>query len=796
MSDSNIAGGILPVSIGSPLNSIDPDNIESIEVLKDADATAIYGSRGSNGVVLITTKKGSSDKISIAVQSTTSVSSVSKYMDLMNTEQYLRMRRDAFANDGVTTYPTNAYDVNGTWDPDRYTDWQREFIGGTAISQNTQFSLSGGANRTTFVFSANNRKDGTVFPGDFGYRKNNFMVGINHASKNEKMSIQMNVQKANQKNKLMVYDLSTYNFLAPNAPALYDSEGSLNWENNTYTNPLAKLNERYTSQNDDFIGRILLNYNITKSVKFNLSGGFNQMNSEESRVTPSSVNSPHLNVDSSVSSLTRTNAALKSWIIEPSVSWSKHGKKARWEGVLGATMEERNLSGFGLQASNFTSDALIDNAANAATLKILKDTETLYKYAAVYGRLNVTYLDKYIVNLTGRRDGSSRFGPENRFANFGAVGAAWLFTREKLFEENSWFNFGKLRASYGIAGSDLIGDYQYLNTYGISVNNYDGISGLEPLRLYNPNFSWESNKKLEAALELEFFNGRVAPSVSWYRNRSSNQLVAIPLPGTAGFGSVQGNFNATVENSGWEFTLRTTNISTNDFQWSTSFNLSIPDNKLIAFPNLKESTYADLYEVGHSLYLRKLYNFLGVNKETGLYEVEDVNKDGVINNDDRISLVEVGTKYFGGLGNHISYRKWSLDFLWQFTRQNGYTADYYRGILGNANNALAYMQDYWSPENTDARYQKPSTGANTQAVQAFQRYRSSNGIVTDKSFIRLKSVQLMYAFKWESKKIDVNIFAQGLNLFTITKYQGIDPESVSGFLPPLKTFAFGVNVKF
>src|SRR5690606_21053751 len=114
------------------------------------------------------------------------------------------------------------------------------------------------------------------------------------------------------------------------------------------------------------------------------------------------------------------------------------------------------------------------------------------------------------------------------------------------------------------------------------------------------------------------------------------------------------------------------------------------DNKLIAFPNLKESTYADLYEVGHSLYLRKLYNFLGVNKETGLYEVEDVNNDGVINNDDRTSLVEVGTKYFGGLGNHISYRKWSLDFLWQFTKQNGYTADYYRGILGNANNALAY----------------------------------------------------------------------------------------------------------
>src|SRR5690606_24109556 len=279
--------------------------------------------------------------------------------------------------------------------------------------------------------------------------------------------------------------------------------------------------------------------------------------------------------------------------------------------------------------------------------------ESLYRYTAVFGRFNYTHHDRYILNLTGRRDGSSRFGVNNRFANFGAVGAAWLFSREKFMENSSWISFGKLRASYGIAGSDLIGDYQYLNTYAVDYDKYDGNIALYPVKLFNPDFSWEKTKKSEVALEMEFFNGGVAATVTHYRNRSSNQLVGIPLPGTTGFGRVQANLNATVQNTAWEFTLKTRNVSSKNFKWFTDVNLSIPKNRLIAFPNLEESTYANQYVVGQPVTVKKVYGYLGVDKETGLYQFEDVNNDGVINADDRKTLVNIGVRYFGGINNHF-----------------------------------------------------------------------------------------------------------------------------------------------
>src|SRR5690606_13465556 len=534
-----------------------------------------------------------------------------------------------------------------------------------------------------------------------------------------------------------------------------------------------------------------------ENLNISLNGGMFENTLNEVRTTPSTIYNPSLNRTSAESILHTADSKRSGWIVEPKLAWDFTGKFGKVDALIGATFEERKQEAFSLQAGNFTSNDLIFNVANAGIKMILYDTESRYRYMAAFARLNYTLKDRYILNVTGRRDGSSRFGPDKRFGNFGAVGAAWLFSREKLFDDSSWLNFGKLRMSYGLAGSDLIGDYQYLNTFGISRYKYDGISGLEPIRLFNPDFSWETNKKIEAALELEFFKGRLASSVSWYRNRSSNQLVGIPLPSTTGFPSVNANLNATVENQGWEFVLRSSNIKKQDFQWQSSFNISIPKNKLIAFPNLENSTYAHRYEVGLPTSIVKLYKYIGINKESGLYEVEDVNNDGVINVEDRQSKVNLGTTLFGGLNNSFRYRNWNIDFTWMFVKQRVYSPDYYGNSLGSFYNQPDRLNDYFSQENKDARYQVPTTGANGMAMRAYQNFKSSDGVVTDGSYIRLKSLQIQYTLdsNWLKGKT-LTISMQGFNVLTITKYWGSDPETHGNYLPALRTIAMGLNINF
>src|SRR5690606_28160743 len=206
-----------------------------------------------------------------------------------------------------------------------------------------------------------------------------------------------------------------------------------------------------------------------------------------------------------------------------------------------------------------------------------------YRYNAVFTRLGVNWNEKYFVNITGRRDGSSRFGPEKRFANFWAVGSAWIFSKEPFIRNHfPILNFGKLRGSYGTTGSDQIGDYQYLDSYEATA----GPNGLYPTQLFNPDFAWEVNKKIEVALELGFFKENMNLQLNWYRNRSTNQLVGYPLSAITGFTTVQSNLPATVQNSGWELEISSTNIRSKNFQWKTFLNITFPKNELINFPNL------------------------------------------------------------------------------------------------------------------------------------------------------------------------------------------------------------------
>ncbi|UPQ78311.1 SusC/RagA family TonB-linked outer membrane protein [Flavobacterium azooxidireducens] len=785
-------------SVTNPLNNINPQAIENIEVLKDADATAIYGSRGANGVVLITTKKAKVGKTQFNFSASSGVGKATAFMQLMNTQQYLAMRIKAYENDGITNYPNNAFDVNGTWDQNRYTDWQKELLGGTAEISSFQGSVSGGSEKTQFLLGGNYFQQGTVYPGSFIYKKGGINVSMNHTSLNNKFRITFSANYNIQDNDQPANDLTTdARTLAPNAPALYDEDGNLNWENNTFVNPLRFLNAEHKARTDDLVANTVLTYQILPKLSAKTSIGYTTTKHLETRTTPSTIFNPSLGITSESSSLFVTNTQRKSWIVEPQLNYVAQFAKSQIDILAGATFQSQNTSTLSQMGSGFTSNGLIYDLASASINDIFVNNELIYNYQAFFGRINYKWNDKYILNLTGRRDGSSRFGPGNQFANFGAIGGAWIVSNESFLKNSKIISFGKLRASYGTTGSDQIGDYQFLNTYSSAGTQYQNVVGLQPTRLYNPQFGWETNKKLEASIEIGFLNDRIMLSAAIFKNRSSNQLVGIPIPATTGFTSMQANLNATVENRGYEFTLNTVNISNQNFKWSTDINLSILQNELIEFPNLEASVYSQKYRVGHSLNSVLVYNNTGVNPTTGLYEFEDVNGDGQITfPDDKQKVVSLNPDFFGGINNHIKYKNWSLDFLFQFIKQNNTNISL--GAPGRRNfNQPVRFNNSWQQQGDQSAYQMYTSGTNSSVMSAQSLYENSDSMITDASFIRLKNIALSYSIPLNKINTQCKLVVEAQNLLTFTKYKDGDPEFTSaGFLPPLRIINAGVQFQF
>lgn len=782
----------------SPLNSINPNDIESIEVLKDADATAIYGSRGANGVVLITTKKGQEGKTTFSATMTQGVGRVARFVDLMNTQEYLAMRTQAFANDGINPGATD-YDVNGTWDPNRSTNWQKELTGGTVQLSDAKATVSGGSKQTQFLLSGNYHGETTVFPGDFRYKKGGAHTHLNHSSDNGKFKAQFSGSYVVQDNLQPGNDLTAISRkLAPNAPALYQADGSLNWENSTWENPLALMNGKAKARTNDLVGNTVLSYRLLPALELRSSFGYTETRHEESRTMPTTMYDPAYELGSEYSILIQTQTARRSWIAEPQVEWSRSWQKHKTSLLGGATFQQQYGRQLVQEGDGFASNALIYNLASAYFIDVIRDSEQIYKYQAFFGRVNYTYDQRYIVNLTGRRDGSSRFGPGKQFAYFGAVGAAWLFGDEPWIKTNvPLLSFGKLRASYGTTGSDQIGDYQFMDSYATTSNHYNGVSGLQPTSLFNPDFGWETNRKLEVALESGFWKDRIFVTAAWYRNRSSNQLVGIPLPGTTGFGSLQANLNATVENQGMELTLRTVNVQTKDFNWTTSFNISASRNRLLSFPGLEGSTYRNQYVLGKALNIRKVYHYTGIDPSTGLYTFADVNGDvSLTATEDKQTVLDLNPDYFGGLQNQLRYKGLQLDFLFQFVKQLNYNPAYLSGVPGMMANQPAAVLDHWQQSGNSGAYQIYTTGVNSAAVEAAAKYIESDAAITDASFIRLKNVSLSYNLPslW-LRGLKCRVFAEMQNLLTLTPYKGADPEfRAPGYLPPLCTISAGIQL--
>jgi hypothetical protein len=443
---------------------------------------------------------------------------------------------------------------------------------------------------------------------------------------------------------------------------------------------------------------------------------------------------------------------------------------------------------------------LMKNIAAAAQVGNGTNYYTQYRYQALFGRINYDYKSRYIINLTGRRDGSSRFGPGRQFAFFKAVGAAWIFSNE-AFVRNAlpFLSYGKLKVSYGTTGNDQIGDYQFLDSYATS-SEYNGVVGLSPDRLYNPNFAWEENRKFELGVELGAIDDRVLMSLSYYRNRSDNQLVGQPLAPTTGFASIQVNFPAVVENTGVEIELNSSNISNPVLTWTTTFNFTIPHNELISFPNIENyPEYERLYVVGEPLTIVKLYHYTGIDPVTGLHTVADVNGDGTFDFQDRQIPKLRGRRYFGGLQNRLTFRGFQLDLLFQYVNQQGYDYIQTTGLApGTIANQPVAVLDRWQREGDKASFQRyTTTGSGLTAFGTLYAY--SDAQVTDASFLRLKNLSLSYEFSdnvlKRVKVARIRLYVQAQNVVTFTQYKGLEPEFPGRpQLPALRTFTIGMLV--
>ncbi|OKS87013.1 SusC/RagA family TonB-linked outer membrane protein [Mucilaginibacter polytrichastri] len=823
----NTVGYLQPSFGNSPLNTINPSDIESIEILKDADATSIYGSRGANGVILITTKKGKSGKTKLDVNFSNGLSDVANLHRVsdMTPAQYLQVRRRAFANSGRTPTASNAPDLV-VWDTTKTTDFQKLLMGHTARATDGSLSFSGGNSQTNFLLSGTYHRETTVIPGGYDYNRGGVHFSVEHSSLDRKFTANITTTLTFDKNDNVARqgsstDLGAVAFSqAPNFP-LYNAAGNgLYWFNlNTfslaYDNPLKYMYEKYQAKNNNLIGGILLKYTPVKGLNIKLNTSYNKITADAQNLSYSQSINPYSG-ELPFSSRQQNNA--QTWNVEPQIDYTLKISQGNLNILTGATYQDNQYDEpVYVVGTNYTSDALLGSVAAAGAVNVY-NFNSEYKYQSLFGRLNYNWLNKYILNVNYRYDGSSKFGVNNRFGSFGSAGAAWIFTEESLLKNSlPWLSYGKLRGSYGSSGNDQIPNYQYLDTYQTTYYNYSAVGSLVPTNLANPDLKWEVNKKLEFALDLGFLKDRILLTGAWFRNRTNNPLVSSPLTNVTGFSSYYANLPATIQQKGLEFTLTTQNIKSKNFNWTTNFNISFAQSKLLAFDNIANTGYANLMVVGQSMSTIYAYHYTGLSPVTNLPTIEDANKSGstdIINPSetglaanglgDKVAVGKTDPNFYGGLNNSFKYKGFQLDMLIQFAgHSTKYGIDYYAGTAPpgyNAVNMSSYIYQLF--QQTNGKIATRTFGYNTDGTpyNSFVKYVQSDAVLSDGAYLRFKNVAFSYTFKdnWVKhlKMSSARVYLQGQNLLTFTKFKGYDPETPASNIPPLRTFIAGINFSF
>jgi len=748
---SNITGGNAAGSL-SPLSFLQKDNIERVEILKDAAATAMYGSKGGNGVILITTRRAMPGKPSLDLSVSSGISQVTRRLHLMNTRQYVDMRKEALRNDGLTPDAINAPDLT-MWDTTHSTDWGRYLVGGLGRSTNAQLSFVAGGERTNFFLGLHHLHETDVFPAHAPYDLQTITANLHHSTTDGRLEIKVNSLYGWDVNRQYTMDITSMQFLAPNAPSLGSEQGNL----------LFPLNDGYKARSSNLMAGIDAIYHITGHVSFRSNIGYSGVTVWENSQIPG------VSVYNASSKYSRC-------IIDPRLEYRLNDR--HWDIRLsgGASWQRAHNS--------------IDNSP-----VIGSQSQTTYDpYMALSTSLHLTWKARISLDLAKRSDISKRF---KKYGNFGSVALAWVFSEEEAIKRLfPLISLGRLRAGYGVTGNDQL-DSGY------------GNNALLPWGVWVAGgAAWETIVKRDISLDLGLVQNRLLVTATWYHNNSQNQLLPDMLfPGTGPMTLY--NWPVIVRNSGWELQLTSRNIYNKNFKWTTSINTSLPANKLAAFPGVDSTPFGYNLTVGQSLTSLWGYKYTGLNPQTGVFQFQDMNKDGRLTWADQEIVGNLDPRWYGGMDNTISWRNWQLSALLEWRVQQGmsYQATWFRDnppgsmLAGVYSNQTTDLLDRWRRPGDKADNQQLTARTNTSAGRAFNKYLSSSAQLVDASFVRLRSISLFYQLPVSvTRKMhlrDLKLSLQGENLLTLTPYKGGDPEIQNVMiLPAMKMVSAGIEVRF
>ena len=816
----------------NPLAFLNPNDIESMEILKDAASAAIYGSQAANGVVIITTKKGKQGKAKFEFNAFTGETQPMKFLDVLGGAEWYGMRRDAFINSGNTLPEANALSNMGVLPSNWQTltrpaldaiglalptyDWQREVMGAGKLN-NYEMSVSGGDAKTTFFLSGSyNYQEASFKPVDF--ERGTVRLALTHQA-TDRLSIETNINLSTfQQNVPFAVEGSFLGNPAFSASAvlphnaIYNEDGTFNTairgvlgQNvvlvNTYNSGLQRTNTA--------VGNLITNYKIAKNLTFRSLFGLDyRLLQGDNYRDPRTPDGAGVRGRSSVQSDWRTR-----FITTQTLNWNKtfngvHNVSAL-AGVEYLSETREGISGAGIGFPTFQFRTI----QSAATPESVSGFWTGYRRASVFSSVNYDYKKKYLLTVTARYDGSSRFGTENRYGLFPSVRVGWSMVEEEFLKNSSTISEMKFRASYGLTGNDQIGNFDARGLYG-GGGNYSGSAGIVPSSLANLGLSWETNNTLNLGFDFGFFENRITGSIDAFDRRTKDLLLSQPILWTNGFGGISNNVGE-LQNRGLEFELSTVNIDKGGFRWNTSFNITKIDNQIVSLYSGLEFLPANPgiavgQPVGRSGEGSVFaVEYAGVNPATGRPMWYDINGNITylpLAADRQYQGSSLGT-VFGGLNNTFTYKGFELTTFFTY-EYGGIGGDGQYGFLRENGtrltlNALREVNDRsWKTPGqiTDIPRNVTTNGGNE--IRGAGR-NSGTAALLKYDFIRLSQLTLGYTFKPSLvNRIGLSrarIFMQGVNLWTYTDYPGYDPEFTgagTGQVPLTKSYTLGVQIGF
>lgn len=815
--NNDVNAGVTSGPSINALASLNPSDIESIDVLKDASATAIYGSRGANGVVIITTKKGKQGQNSVSYETYYGQQELIKRIDVLTSSRdWALLKNDALIAAGKPAYYTQAQldALQGG------TDWQAAAFKKAPI-QNHQLTFSGGDDKTRYAISANYfKQDGILRGSDFD--RYSLRLNLDRTlSKKFKVGTNLTASRtsANEANSSVV---STLLLLPPTVP-IYDARGNYTLQSPfevALGNPIATL-EQEINQTATFrlLGSFSAEYSILENLVAKVLVGGDFINNKQNRYIPSTLFEGY----TTSGSASVGTKFVSTWLNENTLTYTKALDKHSFNALVGYTQQRYQNESVVANARGFVSDLLTYNNIASGSLNVLPaSSASAWALQSFLGRINYNFDRKYYLTITARADGSSRFGKNNKWGYFPSAALAWNLSNESFLEKWDFINNLKLRLSAGLTGNQEIGQFQSLAT--LSNNAYlfgDQLAvGFAPNRIANPNLSWEKTTQIDFGFDLGLFNDRISFTLDAYLKKTSDLLLTVPVPYTTGYTTSLQNYG-TVENKGIELTLNTQNTR-GKFQWTTNILFSINRNKilslgdgvsyLISDPNIAQvgqplgSFYgfrsAGLLQTGDDVDKIPVIDPSTTKPGDRLYA--DINGDGKITQaDDRTIIGYAQPKFLAGLTNNFAFQGFDLSVFFyasygnQLFNQNRQQLE----LLSGQQNAASSALDRWTPTNPANTVQRAKEDP---APVTTSRY------VEDASYLRLRTLTFGYTFpKGKLKAIkNLRLYLLANNPLTITKYTGYDPDVSRneqstlqqgidyGSYPIAKSYQFGVNIGF